>query len=167
MANGVSFYYTIQDSKGQTSTVEIPFLYTSLTAVTVTILNAAIAAWGELIDPLVNGGLKSAGVKIEVDIATFGATAALVADVQEKAEFIFRTDGGWIKRLNLPTFIEDFFFPGTSNVDTTDTDVAAFITAMEDGITVSAVDFEPTDTRGDDITEVVTATENWGKRRRR
>lgn len=157
----VSLFFTIQDAKGDKSTVEIPF--PSATAVGV--LAAAVPAVAALINPLVNGGLVAAGFKVEVAVPAWGPTALLVSDIQEKAEFQFRGVNGFLKRLNLPTFDEAFFVPSSKNVDTADADVAAFTNFMTDGITVSATLIQPTDIRGDDLVTLEKARENWGRAR--
>lgn len=159
----VFLFYTVQDGKGQKSTTRIPFddatdLLENATAVA--------TAFAGVINPLLNGGLASAGVTAEIDLsAGWGPTALLVSDVQEKAEFAWRTVGGFIKRMNLPTFIEDFFNVGASTVDLSDPDVVAFVNAMEDGLTVGGTLYQPTDDREEDLVSLEYATENWGKRR--
>lgn len=157
-------FFTIADADGETSTVEIPINDTTAT----TVLAAFTAAVGALINPLVTGGLRKAGVRLEFDISgTWGPVAQLNSDVQEKATFAMRTAGNFPTRLSLPTFDEAFFVAGTSNVDLTDSDVQAWIDFLEDGITVSSTLVQPTDYREDDIVDVESAYEDWGKRRRR
>jgi len=159
----VSIFFNIVDAKNKSSTVEIEFP----SATSAALLAALVPAVGALINPLVTGGLKSAGFKVEVDLSgTWGIGTLLLSDVQEKAEFAFRGANNFLKRLNLPTFDEDLFLPNSQFVDTADTAVAAFIDMMTDGITVSSTLVQPTDVRGDDLETLVTARENWGKRRR-
>lgn len=158
-----SFYFTIVDSDGDASTLE--FFFPAATAFAV--LSAGITAVSALINPLVTGGLRNAGIRIEVDLtATFGSIAQLNSDVQEKAEFAMRTVGNILSRLNLPTFDEAFFNPGTAQVDLSDPDVAAFVDFLETGITAGGGTLAPSDYREDPISAVEKATENWGKRRR-
>ncbi|HEX2898414.1 MAG TPA: hypothetical protein VHS96_01725, partial [Bacteroidia bacterium] len=134
-----------------------------------------LISMAESIRLLTTGGLYKAGVSFEIDLsasnpglgfAGWGPVATLASDVQERAEFVFQTANGFLKRLNLPTIDESIFVPNSSVVDTSDPDVAAFVTAMEDGITVNATLIQPVDLRGEDITTLVSATENWGKARR-
>lgn len=159
-------FFSIRDGKGDISTIEIPFP----DATVVTDLPLLVAALGDLIDPLLSGGLAGAGFRVDVDVPGFSAVAGTLADVQEKAEFAWRVGTKWLKRLNLPTFIETFFLPGTKEVDTTDADIAAFVTAMETGIDVAGGGgsgvVQPCDTRGEDLEDLVYAIENWGKRRK-
>jgi len=87
--------------------------------------------------------------------------------VQEQAQFLFRTVGGYAKLLNLPTFIETLFTNGGADktVDLADTDVAAFVDMMESGITVSSVVYSPSDYRGADIVSTESAVQHWGRNR--
>jgi hypothetical protein len=158
----VSLFFTITDAKGDPSTVDFPFP----DATPVAVLAAAVPAVAALLQPLITGGLKTAGFKVEVDVPLFGPVATLASDVQEKAEFAVRTVNGFLKRLNLPTFDEAFFVPNTKEVDRTDPDIQAFVDFLEDGITVSATLIQPTDDRGEDLVTVERARENWGRRRR-
>jgi len=156
-------YFNIIDSKGDVSRVEIPFP-------SGTVLGAVVDAMddiADLIQAMVAGGLQSAGISFEVDVsATWGAVAGLAADVQEKAEFVFNTAGGYLKRLNIPTVLESIFNPGSAEVDLGNSSVEAFIDFMEDGIVSGAETITPSDYRGADVLTLRSAKENWGKRRR-
>lgn len=157
-----SIYFTISDSDGDVSTVE--FFFDDATAFAV--LQAGVSAVAALINPMLTGGLRTAGIRFEVDISgAWGPVAQLVSDVQEKAEFAMRTVGGFLSRLNLPTFDEAFFVPGTGTVDTSDPDVQAFVDFLETGITAGGGSLAPTDYREDGILTVERAVENWGRRR--
>jgi hypothetical protein len=161
----VAIYFTVQDSDGDKSTFEFWFPETTPFGA----LAAGVPAIAALVNPLVNGGLVTAGFKVEIDISvSWGPIAALISDVQEKAEFSMRTVNGFLTRLNLPTFDENFFVVGTGDVDVADPDVAAFIDFLEDGITVGGELLEPSSPRGstEDVATVERAVENWGKRRR-
>lgn len=155
-------YFVIEDEKGDKSTVSIPF--------------SAIGDWTEipeivgdiaaLIAPLITGGIVAAGMNLEIDVSGVKPASELLSDVQEKARFVFRGVNGFLKTLHIPTFDEALIAPGTANVDLTDADVAAFVTAMEDGVTLSTLAVhQPADQRGDDLVELVTATEAWGRNR--
>jgi len=159
-------YFTIRDGKDDKSVIEIPFPDATL----VTDLPLLVSAFGQLIDPMLNGGLAGAGFRVDVDVPSFSPLAGTLADVQEKAVFAFRTANNFLKRLGLPTFNETLFVPGTKEVDATDTDVAAFITAMEDGVNIAGAGgsgvVQPCDTRGEDIDTLSSAREAWGKARK-
>lgn len=155
-----SITLSISDAKGDQSLVTIP-VSSSETVVNVIDFAEAIIP---LIQPLVTGALRAAEVSIPVAFTPWPAVAS-VADVQEKARFAFRTANGFLKHLSLPTFLESLFTPGSRDVDLADTNVAAFVTAMVDGLSVNATTVEPTDTRDEDITELEAASEAWGRAR--
>lgn len=153
---------SISDAKGDISIVSIPLKSSTLLVDAVDAAEALIP----IVQPLVNGALRAADISIPISFTPWAA-AASTSDVQEKARFVFRTVGGWLKHLSLPSFIEGFFIPGTHEVDLTDTDVAAFVTAMTDGVTVPSTNtVEPSDTRDEDLTELEAAVEAWGNARR-
>lgn len=160
MAVPYSITLSISDAKGDQSLVTIPLKSTTTVANAIDFAEAIIP----LIAPLVNGVLRAAEVSIPVSYTPWPAVAS-IADVQERARFSFRTVNGFLKHLSLPTFLEGLFSPGTREVDLTDTDVAAFVTAMTDGLTVNATVVEPSDTRDEDLTELEAATEAWGRSR--
>jgi hypothetical protein len=160
---GVAFFFNVVDGKNQTSTIEIPFPNTTPASVFI----AGVDAVGQLIKPLVTGGLKSAGVKVTVDVPTWGTAAALNSDVQEKMEFGIRAANGFLKRLNIPTIDESMFIAGSTEGDTSEAALLAFNDFLEDGITVSSTLIQPTDVHGSDLEQVEYRTENWGRRRRR
>ena len=162
----VFVYLNIQDGDGEASTVEFAFP----DATPVGVLAAAVPAIAALVNPLTLGGLRSAGFRVEVDVSgSWGPVSALLADVQEKAMFVFRGVNNFIKRLGIPAFDESLFMNGGSSptVNTADTDVAAFVDFMTDGITVSATLITPTDIRGDDIVSLESASQSWGRNRSR
>jgi len=160
----VFVFFTLQDGDGDKSTVDIPFPNSFNMANAAAVVTAVSA----LINPLVNGGLVSAGVRAEFDLSgTWGPGAALIADIQEQAQFLFRVVGGFPKLLNLPTFIETFFTGAGADktVDMTATEVVDFVNFMEDGITVSSVLYQPSDYRGTDIVSTESAVQHWGRNR--
>ena len=157
----INVYYRIADAKNDTSTVMIPLPST----VAITDLNDYVTDLAAIIQPLVNGTLLEAGFAVGVSVVPW-PIAAGISDVQEKARYVFRTAGGWLKSLSIPTVLESIFSPGSREVDTSDPDVAAFVTAMVDGITVASTNnIEASDRREDDLTNLVQATEAWGRAR--
>ena len=158
----IYFFFNIVDGKGQQSTVEIPFP----AATPFTAFVAGVDAVGQLIEPMVTGGLRQAGVKAIIDVPTWGNVAQLASDVQEKMEFGVRAANGFLKRLNIPTIDESMFIPGSTEGDTSEAALLAFNDFLEDGITVGGTLLQPTDIHGSDLEQVEYRTENWGKRRR-
>jgi hypothetical protein len=161
----VFMFFTVTDGKQPkpgTSTIRIPFP----DATPIGTLITGVTAVGALINPLVTGGLKSAGVAVEVDISgTWGPVAALLSDVQEKMEWGIRAANGFLKRINLPTIDEDMFVPGSAIGDITDAAMGAFKDFLEDGIDVGGTVIQPSDVHGSDLENVEYYRENWGKRR--
>lgn len=163
----LAVYFTIEDEKRQASTLEIPFP----DAVGLANIPALVQTVGDVLEPLLSGRIRNAGVRVEVDTSTFGwaAVASLTADVQEGARFVFRTIGNFLKSLRLPTFNESKILATTDNVDTTDTDVAAFVAGMTGGFDLTGNGgtgtASPADYRGEDLTAFVSAKENFTRSR--
>lgn len=160
----VSVYYTMIDGKGKTSTVTIP-LPNNTSALNA---QAYVLTMAPIIKLLMNGGLYSAGVSYDVSIAGWSGVAAAISDVQEKALFSFKTAiGNFYRKMRLPTFIETLINPGTETVDLTDVNVAAFVSAIVDGLDVSANGgtgtIQATTIHSEDLASLVTAVEDWGK----
>lgn len=170
MATPSNIFYTIADADGGQSVITIPVIFTD------TLDGAALAyavgyGW-DIINALINGTLVNAGITIVMDISGYtNAAAATISDVQEKAEFVFRAVGGFLKRISLPTFIETFFTGSGagSDVDVTQSQVTAFTTLIEDGFHEALVSTDPllpsTD-HGEDVTTFVEGHQSWGKGRR-
>ena len=158
-------YFVITDAKGDKSTVVIPFSAIDDLAY----IPEAVTGFAELINELTVGAIIEAGMRVPVDVSGRIRTLAdASADVQEGARFIFSTAGGFRKSLVLPTVNEAIFVANSASVNLVLSDVAVFIDAMVDGIGVDiGVTVEPSDSRGDDLVSLVTATEAWGKIRNR
>jgi hypothetical protein len=165
-----TIFYTVSDGDNDPSVISIPVSFVD------TIDGAGLAfaveyGW-DIINPLLNGTLINCGVTIEIDIADFtNAAASAISDVQEKAEFVYRAVGGFIKRISLPTFIETFFTGSGAGkeVDVTQSQVTAFNTLITDGFheaLVSTDPLTPTTDHGEDITVFVEGHQSWGKNRR-
>ncbi len=165
-----TFFYTVADANNTQSVISVPVAF--LDTLDGAALAYAIGYGWDIINALVNGQLVNAGVTIEVDIAGFtNAAAATISDVQEKAEFVYRAVGGFIKRISLPTFIETFFVDSGAGdeVDVTQSAVTAFNTLMISGFHEALVSTEPvtpTTDHGEDIVTFVEGHQAWGKNRR-
>lgn len=168
----VTLFYTITDADGDASTVTIPIDDTNFT-----LANSAqvISQGWSAINALISGHLLTAGYTVEVDITGFINDAAdVLSDVQEKAEFVFRSVNGFIKRISLPTVLETMFVGGGSGkeVDTAQTAVATFITRMTDGLAnvpipaVPADYCQPSTSHGEDLDTFVEGHQAWGRNRR-
>lgn len=165
-----TIFYTIEDADGDQSVISIPVVFVD------TLEGASLAyaigyGW-PIINALVNGTLVNAGITIEVDISGYtNAAAAAISDVQEKAEFVFRAVGGFIKRISLPTFVETFFTASGAGkeVDVTQSEVTAFNTLITAGFheaLVSTDPLVPSTDHGEDIVTFIEGHQAWGKNRR-
>jgi hypothetical protein len=69
---------------------------------------------------------------------------------------------GSIKKIfRIPTFSEALVQAGTDAVDTADLDVAAFVTAMQDGIVVTGGTISPTNSRDNDVVSLASARQQF------
>ena len=160
MALGYGLIFSIVDEKGATSTTEIRLPVTTAWA---DVLGMA-AALPPLIDALISGAITRVGIVFDFTLTGGVKLAALAgSDVEEGARFQFRTENNFFTHLRIPTFLESLIVAGTREVDLTDSDVAAFVTAMEDGIDLAgaAPIVEPSDSRGEDIVALVSAQEQF------
>jgi hypothetical protein len=154
--------YTIRDGKGEQSTTEVN-VPSSLTLSQVTTFAGQMAS---LIDDLISGAITRIGVALLVDLPVgLKSTPANTSDVEEGARFQFRTDGGFFTSMRIPTFLESLINAGSKDVDLTDTAVAAFVNAMEDGIDPDAggpqPPIPPCDKREEDIVSLDFAREQF------
>ncbi len=165
-----TIFYTIEDGDGDQSVISIPVSFVD------TLDGAGLAyavgyGW-PIINALVSGHLVNAGITIEMDISGFtNAAADVLSDVQEKAEFVYRAVGGFIKRISLPTFVETFFTGSGAGkeVDVTQSAVTAFNTLITAGFheaLVSTDPLTPTTDHAEDIVTFIEGHQSWGKNRR-
>lgn len=165
-----TIFYTIADADGDQSVISIPVAFVD--TLDGASLAYAIGYGWPIINALITGTLVNAGVTIEVDISGFtNAAADVLSDVQEKAEFVYRAVGGFIKRISLPTFDETFFTAGGAGkeVDVTQSEVTAFNALMTGGFheaLVSTQPVTPTTDHAEDLVSFIKGHQAWGKNRR-
>lgn len=158
MALSFSMLVSIQDAKGNQSTTELHL------PSTITLAQAAGFATqlAPLIDAVITGAVTRIGLAASFTLPGGIRAAALTnADVEEGARFQFRTENGFRTGFRIPTFNETLIASNSRAVDLEDTDVAALVNAIEDGLTVSSVLIEPTDMRDDDVVALVGALESF------
>lgn len=167
MAVPFQFFYNISDADGDTSRVTIDVDPTGMTLAQIP--GVAQYAW-DLMNPLLNGHLESVGVTVNVDVSGFtNAVANVISDVQEGAEFLWKSADNFIKRMTLPTFDEQFFSSGGAGkeVDTTDANVVAFQTGILAGLTPDSVNFfDVVTSHGEDITTLTKGVQKFGANRK-
>lgn len=160
MTIGFSIIYSIRDEKGRVSTTEVRVPAATPFAEVVE-FGGAMAL---LIDPLISGQITRIGLVFDYTLIGGIKTAPVAgSDVEEGARFSFLTENNFPMRMRLPTFLESLIVPGTKLVDTADTDVATFITAMTEGIDLAGVlgIVEPSDSREEDVVSLVEAVEQF------
>lgn len=162
----INVAYYIEDGKSDESplTINLPSGTSAADAVAF-----AQTMW-PLVDALINGGNVVAKVIFEVPGIT-SSNPIGSSDVQEIAKFVFNTANTIAKKaMGIPTFIESKILPGTKLVDTTDVDVAAFVTAMVDGLDTTGNGgsgvIQPCNLYDFDLTSLRSAVETWGKERK-
>jgi len=164
MALAVSIRFDFQDEKGKTSftKVRIP---TTFSIGTVT---AFAVGLGQLISNISLCQITNISTTFALDLSglSLKAAASAVADIAQKGYFAFRSAvTGFIKRLRIPTFDENNINAGSDTIDTLDTNVAAFVTAMESGIAVTGGTISPTTERMQDLTALDQAYEVFRRKR--
>jgi len=160
------FFYNVADADGDTSRMTLDVDPTNMTLSQI----PGLAEYGwDLINPLITGHLESVGVTVNVDVSGFtNAVASVISDVQEGAEFLFKSADSFIKRLTLPTFDETKLTSGGagSDVDTSDAAVLVFEAGMLAGLTEDLVNFFPlTTSHGEDLATLNKGVQKFGKNR--
>lgn len=158
----VDVAFTVKDGKGKTSrfAINLP-TGTSI---------ADAVLFGQEVFPLVQALMNGAVTDVKVHFPVTGlslTTAGLVSDVEEVGQFVFDTASGFLKRIGIPGFSELKVVDNSAVIDTSDTDVAAFVTAMESGIDLTGAGgsgvISPSDYRDDDLTALDSAVEVFRK----
>lgn len=109
-------------------------------------------AWAAAIDNLIGGVIRGAVALLGVDISGLtGNVAASTSDVEEIAEFDFRTAAGTKVIVTIPAILETLVNNDTGELNQAAPAVAAFIAMMEDGITAGGALVEPCDVGDEDI----------------
>lgn len=165
MAIPFQVVYTTEDASGDkaTTSIDVPISF-------------SLAQYGEfasdmaaLIDAFIGGVIVSAGLTVNIDLSGLTSNATLsTADVEEVGAFLFTTGEGRPVDVNVPCIIETLEAAGSDNLDQADADIAAFISAIEDGIATAGGTIAPCDRGEGDLTTTVYARSelrNSGKRR--
>jgi hypothetical protein len=149
-------FVVYRDEEGEESTryFEVP---TSVSAANLGDTTSALVA---LIVPLINGGITRAGYTVEV-VTTPNPQIAAGAEIQRNMVALFRTAAGKLKRIAVPTFKNDLFLPGSKELDRSDADVDAFLSAMQSGIDVGGSTVTFVDSNNSDLVTVETTREEF------
>lgn len=163
MPLAVRFRFDFIDGKGKTSFTKISVP----TGFSIAQYVEFGQAMGQLIATISAGQVTGASATVSLDLstATLKSVISNVSDAGQKGYFKFASAvTGFARKIFLPTFREDMIVAGSDSIDTTDTDVAAFVAAMEDGIVVTGGTISPTDNRSNDLAVLTTAKEMFRAR---
>jgi hypothetical protein len=122
----------------------------------------------QLVANLQVGMITGATLTFSIDLSglSLKTVANVLADVSQKGYFSFTSAvTGFFKRFAIPTFSEDLVAVGSDAIDTTDTDVAAFVAAMENGIVVTGGTISPTTERAHYLVALIDAREVFRRSR--
>lgn len=124
-----------------------------------------------LVDAVIRGRIAGISLNIDIELApgAVNTTASPGSDLEEGARFSFATAANVPTFMRIPTFNEALMVTGADDVDLSLPSVAAFVSAIEDGLDATpgggdAV-VQPVDSRGEAITTVLTAIESFVKYR--
>ncbi len=164
MALAVSLRLDMRDDKGNTSftKVRVP---TGFTIADYIEFGQAI---GQLIATIDAAAITRASVVFNVDISGLGlkSVAGGVSKVARKLYLQFTTAvTGFIGKTLFPALDEGKVIAGSDDVDDSDVDVAALVTAFEDGIVVTAGTMTMTNGRGHDLVALSDAKEQFRRRK--
>ena len=159
----VSAFVTIRDAPGSESIVRWHMPNNTEIGTFQTFIQHTVT----LIDAIVKGKVMNVSIGIGVDLPG-GLKSAPDAnsDVEEGARFIFNALNGGSFRVRLPTFDEAKFSSGTDLVNTADTDVAAFVTQMVTGETITLQDQHPSAADESDLVSLESARSAFTRERK-
>jgi len=165
MAIAIAVTYEFTDDSGETATTTI-HVPNTFSIAQYTEFGRAMA---DLLDNIVSGVVSNAELTVTLDISALtGNNAQSGSDVEEVGAFLFRTAEGREVSVNIPGINESMVSANSDDLDQLDTDIAAFTTAMLNGIAVAGGTPQPCDANEADLTTLVFAREQFrasGKRR--
>jgi hypothetical protein len=162
----IEIIYTIEDKSGTKGTTSVRVAGEP----TLAGLTGFAVGWATALNNLIFGKILGATAHILANISGLsGNTAIVISDVEHLGKFQFATATGIRVDCNIPAINEAVV--GTSTPDEIDVavpQVADFITAMEDGISVSGALIQPCDVGEESLVNLIFAREgarNSGARR--
>jgi len=141
----------VADASGDTATTSIRLLDTT----TLAQANGFAVGWLQEVDGIIAGVIRSVLAFLRVDISALtGNLVGTTSDVEHIGKFSFRTGINTKVLVNIPALAEVALGATTSDsLDPVQVNVAAFLTAMEDGINVGGALIEPCDIGEEDIVD--------------
>lgn len=162
MPLAVSCRFEFVDGKGKTSftKVRVP------NGFAIADYRTFAQSMGQFLANVSNAKLTRASICVGLDLssATIKVAVSGFADIAQKAYFGFTSAvSGLFARLKIPAISETIVAPGSDQIDQSNPDVAAFITAYETGIVTTGGTIQPSDDRENDIVGVNFARELFRK----
>ncbi len=165
MALAVKCIFTFKDNKGKTapSIIHIP------TSFSVSQMIEFAQGAAQVLANISSAKLVNASISVGVDLsgATIRAVASSTSDIFQKAIISVRSVvAGLFAKFNIPTIPDSVVLDGTDQLDSSDSTVAALITALEDGIAVGSptVTVTPRDLRQNGLDTVSSTRETFRKK---
>lgn len=159
--------YEVEDRSADKSTTEVKVAGNQV----ISNLNIFASGYATALNKIIGGIIRSATAYLNPDISSLvGNVASPFSDVENYAKFQFIALNGIRVELGIPAMDENLLGATTTDsIDQSQPDVAAFLAAMEDGLTVSGGDtIRPCDIGESPLENTVFAREafrNSGKRR--
>lgn len=153
----IEITYTIEDKSGTKGTTSVRVA----DGATLAGLTGFAASWATALNNVIRGKILSAVAHILANISGLTSNVATsFSDVEHLGKFQFLTASGIRVGCNIPSIDETLTNAlNTDELDQSATGVAAFLTAMEDGINAAGALIQPCDVGGDSIVSTVFARE--------
>lgn len=127
--------------------------------------NEMSADLANALDAVIGGVIDQMSLRLPVDLtALTGNTVGATSDVGDVGQFQFRSTENRPVKINIPGILEAVVASGSDDINQADTDVAAFLAAMEDGISTLAGLIQPCNIGEDDIEVTEFARERFRNR---
>lgn len=163
MALALSIRFDFVDDKGKTSSTKL--------RVPVGFTLAQYQEFAEAAAQLFlngsTGSITRASITLSVPIGSLGlkTVASSVSKVARKLYMQFNTIfTGFFGKTIFPSVLESKVIAGSDDIDQTDTDIAALVSALEDGIVVTGGTMQFTNGRGHDLQTLTEAKEQFRRR---
>jgi len=154
---------TLEDEEGKKSVVSLHLPGGTLQADA----EAFASAFALLLDVLTGAKITRIALALIVTLpGGLKANALLESEVEIGARFGFIDAQAFRTSVRVPSFLQSLLVVGSNNVDQEQVDVAAFMSAITEGLTPIATLVQPSTNRGDDIVSLSTAIEAFTKTRR-
>lgn len=157
--------YEVEDASGDKSSTSVNLI----SSTTIALATGFAVGFATALNNLIAGVIRSCAAVVGVDISGLtGNGVGVNSDVEHVGKFEFLSLAGFRVKVNVPALSEALLGATVSDsLDQAQVNIAAFIAAMEDGISVTGALITPSDVGESDVTNVVFAREafrNSGRR---